>query len=169
MAVENIQNIMKLALISNMMKNKSDDSGVFDIIMYSLLDSISNNTSSTNTPLNNSADISNIINNDIVANFNNNKLDYENTLNKVAISSENKNTDMKIDMAVKNASKKYSIDENLIKARIKKDMMLPPITAALPVSKRDDYTPPMIPAAEPQEPQQAKPPATEDGNAKKLY
>jgi soluble lytic murein transglycosylase-like protein len=126
MTIDNIQNIMKLALMSNMMKKTSDDSGVFDIIMYSLLDSISNNTSSTNTPVNNSADISSILNNDFVANLNNNKLDYENTSSKVSISSENKNTDMKIDKAVKNASKKYNIDENLIKAIIKKESSFNP-------------------------------------------
>lgn len=125
MAVENIQNIMKLALISNMMKSEADDSGVFDIIMYSLLDSISNNTSYTDTPLTNFEDIGEFLNNNVVSNLNN-KIDYKNISNEVSILSDNKNTDTRIDIAVKNSAQKYGIDENLIKAIIKKESTFNP-------------------------------------------
>jgi soluble lytic murein transglycosylase-like protein len=126
MAVENIQNIMKLALISNMMKSKSDDSGVFDIIMYSLLGSMSNNTGYNSTPLTNFEDIETVLNNNLVANLNSNKLDNIDTSNKVSITSENKNADATIDMAVKNSAQKYGIDENLIKSIIKKESSFNP-------------------------------------------
>lgn len=126
MAVENIQNIMKLALISNMMKNKSDDSGVFDIIMYSLLDSISNNESHTDTSVTNFKNLETVLNNNPIANLSSNRLDNIDVSNKVSITSENKNTDVRIDMAVKNSAKKYGIDENLIKSIIKKESSFNP-------------------------------------------
>ena len=125
MSVEGIQNIMKLALISNMMKSKSDDSGVFDIIMYSLLDSIANNTSDANSLMTNFEEIESALNNTAMSNLNN-TIDLRNTSNKISISSDNKNTDMRIDNAVKSSAKKYGIDENLIKAIIKKESSFNP-------------------------------------------
>lgn len=128
MTIESLQNIMRLAIVSDMMNNKSDgsgDSGVFDIVLYSLLNSVANNTNYTQTSLDNSEVLGDILNNNVTSNINNYKVN-QNSTKEVTIESNNSDTNTKINMAVKSAAQKYGIDENLIKAIIKKESSFNP-------------------------------------------
>lgn len=91
------------------------DSGVFDMIMISLLKAIAQNNG------NNTVNI-NIINQENKKDNEELSLKTQNSIqnsNKIQSTSKNPDTNKRIDEAVSIASKKYGVDENLIKSIIK--------------------------------------------------
>ena len=93
--------------------SSSSSSAGFDMILISLLKAVSKVNSITNTN-NNNVVSSNTTNSSDINNMNN----IINT-NKIETTSKDESTKIRIDNAINSSSKKYGIDENLIRAIIK--------------------------------------------------
>lgn len=113
-----VDNIQLLQLASNLTTttssncNCNSDNDAFNMVMINLLKAVAQ----SNTSLNNIKDLS------VYDNNQSTNLETQNSVintNKIQYNIENQSTDEKIESAIKESSKKYGVDEKLIRSIIK--------------------------------------------------
>lgn len=124
MKIENTEQMLAMTMMSSILKQSMGDSQSFDIILQGLLQSMDNSSDSQSI-------LSGLLNNPLGESIggSSSSLDDLNTLNlksylSQGVDSSYTGTDatrLRIETAVKSASQKYGVDENLIRAVIKQE------------------------------------------------
>ena len=114
-------------LLSQMKSSSKESSPIFDIVMHSVLSSMTNSNNSTESS--NLSDLKKEENNEVILKPLNpsltsqeNKVNVESNINVETKIESNNNitlTEQRINVAIENASKKYRIDKGIIRAIIK--------------------------------------------------
>lgn len=125
------EQIAAFMLLSQMKSSSKESSPIFDIVMHSVLSSMTNNNNSTESS--NLSDLKKEENNEVILkslnpslnsqeNEANDKVNAESSINvETKIESNNNvtSTEQRINVAIENASKKYRIDKGILRAIIK--------------------------------------------------
>ncbi len=125
------EQIAAFMLLSQMKNSSKESSPIFDIVMHSVLSSMTNDNSSTESS--NLSDLKKEENNEVILkplnpslnsqeNGANDKVNVESNINvETKIESNNIiiSTEQRINVAIENASKKYRIDKGILRAIIK--------------------------------------------------
>lgn len=125
------EQIAAFMLLSQMKSSSKESSPIFDIVMHSVLSSMTNNNNSTESS--NLSDLKKEENNEVILkplnpslnsqeNKANDKVNVESNINvETKIESNNNitSTEQRINVAIENASKKYRIDKGILRAIIK--------------------------------------------------
>lgn len=124
------EQIAAFMLLSQMKSSSKESSPIFDIVMHSVLSSMTNNNSTEGSNL---SDLKKEENNDVILkplnpslnsqeNKTNDKVTEESSINvetKIESSNSITSTEQRINVAIENASKKYGIDKGILRAIIK--------------------------------------------------
>lgn len=125
------EQIAAFMLLSQMKSSSNESSPIFDIVMHSVLSSMTNSNNSTESS--NLSDLKKEENNEVILkplnpslnsqeNGANDKVNVESNINvETKIESNNNitSTEQRINVAIENASKKYRIDKGILRAIIK--------------------------------------------------
>ena len=121
------EQIAAFMLLSQMKSSSKESSPIFDIVMHSVLSSMTNSNNSTESS--NLSDLKKEENNEVILKPLNpsltsqeNKVNVESNINVETKIESNNNitlTEQRINVAIENASKKYRIDKGIIRAIIK--------------------------------------------------
>ena len=125
------EQIAAFMLLSQMKSSSKESSPIFDIVMHSVLSSMTNSNNSTESS--NLSDLKKEENNEVILkplnpsltsqeNEVNSKVNVESNINvetKIESNDNITSTEQRINVAIENASKKYRIDKGIIRAIIK--------------------------------------------------